>query len=135
MLRLLKYTWIPVIIALVIFYLCCIIQPSSIPDVDFAIVPFDKAAHFCMYLGFSGATALYYVYDKKGLSINMPLIFIGAVIVPIVYGGLIEIVQDRYFPPREGDWLDFLADVLGTLAAIPLMLYLRTCTLKANRKK
>jgi VanZ family protein len=108
-----------------------LIQPSSIPDVEFEFfIPFDKIVHFLMYLGFSGATALYYVYDKKGLSINMPLMFIGAIIVPILYGGLIEIIQDRYFPPRSGDWFDFLADILGTLTAIPIILYFRAFLVK-----
>jgi VanZ family protein len=39
----------------------------------------------------------------------------------VAYGGLIEILQDRYFQ-RGGEWLDLLADavgaVVGTVASI-----------------
>lgn len=37
-----------------------------------------------------------------------PLLFV----VVLAYGGAIEIAQS-YLPPREGDWLDLLADAVG----------------------
>jgi len=128
----LRYGWIPVIIALVIFYLCCLIPVDDIPEVevDFGI-PFDKLAHFFMYMGLSGATALYYIYDRKG-NINIFAFIIGVIILPILYGGLIEIVQSMYFYPREGDWFDFLADSLGVLASLPFAYYLRKWLLLKN---
>ena len=82
-----------------------------------------------MFLGLSGATALYYIYDKKG-NINLKLMILGAIAVPIIYGGLIEIIQSNYFPPREGDWFDFLADTLGSLTTLPVALYFKAFLLK-----
>jgi len=121
----LKYTWIPVIIAIIIFYLCCLIPPNDIPEVTFDFfIPTDKLVHFLMYFGLSGATGLYYVYDRKG-HINILKMIIGAIIIPILYGGFIEIVQWRFFPPRSGDWYDFLADILGALSALPVILSAR----------
>ena len=48
-----------------------------------------------------------------------------AILVPIIYGGLIEIIQAEYFPGRSGDWYDFLADALGVLASLPISLWFR----------
>jgi VanZ family protein len=38
-------------------------------------------------------------------------------IYPIVYGGVIELLQENFFPPRTGDWSDWVADALGSVAA------------------
>ena len=35
------------------------------------------------------------------------------VVFPIIYGGFIEILQEKYFYPRTGDWADWLADCAG----------------------
>jgi VanZ family protein len=114
-----KYGVIPFAIAAVIFYLCCLIPPKDVPGIKYFLgLPFDKVAHFVMYLGFAAATAAYYVYDRRGY-INIPLMLVGAGLVPILYGGVIELVQDNFFPPRAGEWGDFLADTLGVLAAMP----------------
>lgn len=121
----LKYLYIPVIIAGVIFYLCCLIPPNDIPDVGFEFfIPLDKVVHFFMYLGLSGATGLFYVYDRKG-KINILKMLIGAIVIPVLYGGLIEIIQWKFYAPRTGDWYDFLADTLGALSALPVILCAR----------
>lgn len=121
----LKYTWIPLFIAAVIFYLCCLIPPNDIPDVGFGFfIPTDKLVHFIMYFGLSAATGLYYVYDRKG-HINILKMIVGAIIIPILYGGFIELLQWKFFPPRSGDWYDFLADALGSISALPVILSLR----------
>lgn len=39
-------------------------------------------------------------------------------IISIMYGGLIEILQERYFYPRVGDWMDWLADCIGVLVGM-----------------
>ena len=125
-----KYLFVPFVIAVVIFYLCCLIPPKDIPDVGFEFfIPFDKVVHFLMYFGLSGATALYYVYDRKG-KINILKMIIGAVIIPILYGGLIEIIQWKFYAPRTGDWYDFLADALGSLTSLPFIFYIRNYYLR-----
>ena len=129
-----KHTYIPVIIALVIFYLCCLIQPSDVPEVDFDFfVPTDKLVHFCMYFGLSLGASANYIYNKKGEFKTYKLV-IGAFFIPIIYGGFIEIAQHYHFPSREGDWFDFLADVLGSLSAIPLAIYFKNFMLKKQRQ-
>lgn len=39
-----------------------------------------------------------------------------------IFGGFIEILQQQFFYPRTGDWLDWLADCVGVVVAIVLWL-------------
>jgi VanZ family protein len=120
-----KYTWLPAIIAVIIFYLCCLIPVRDIPNVEIDFfIPTDKIVHFLMYFGLSIVASFKYVYDKKGKIIILKLIAF-AILVPILYGGLIEILQAEYFPERSGDWYDFLADALGSLTTLPFSLWFR----------
>lgn len=130
---LVRYLSVPILIALIILYLCCLIPTRDIPEVEFELpIPTDKIVHFLMYLGLSGATAINYIHGKRGL-VNMSFLLIGAFVLPILYGGLIEILQDLYFPPRSGDWFDFLADALGSLAALPIAFIYRSYLLKKHK--
>lgn len=128
--RIFKYSWLPAIIAIVIFYLCCIISSDDVPDDIFNfIIPTDKIVHFLMYFGLAGVASFNYIYIKKGKIIILKLI-VFAILIPILYGGLIEIIQDRYFPERSGDWYDFLADALGALATLPFSFWFRNFLLE-----
>jgi VanZ family protein len=123
--RIFKYTWPPAIVAVIIFYLSCLIPTNDIPDVEFNFfIPMDKIAHFLMYFGLSIVASFNYIYDRKGKIIILKLVAF-AVLIPIVYGGLIEILQAEYFVDRGGDWYDFLADVLGSLSTLPFSLWFR----------
>lgn len=124
-----RYIWVPLLISLIIFYLCCIFTVDiSEDEIDWPI-PVDKVVHFLMYFGLSGATAINYIYIKKG-KIDMMKLLIGAFMIPILYGGLIELLQYYFFPSRMGDWWDFLADVLGSLAALPIALAFKNYLIK-----
>lgn len=117
---LIRYSIVPIFISLVILYLCCLIPTNDIPEVSFDFfIPMDKIVHFCMYLGLSGATAINYIHGKRG-NVNTQKLIIAAFLLPILYGGFIEILQHYFFPPRAGDWFDFLADMLGSLTALPI---------------
>lgn len=117
---LIRYSIVPIFISLVILYLCCLIPTNDIPEVSFVFfIPMDKIVHFCMYLGLSGATAINYIHGKRG-HVNTQKLIIAAFLLPILYGGFIEILQHYFFPPRAGDWFDFLADMLGSLTALPI---------------
>lgn len=123
--RIFRYTWPPAIVAVIIFYLCCLIPTNDIPDVEFDFfIPTDKIVHFLMYFGLSIVASFNYIYDRKGKIIILKLVAF-AILVPIVYGGLIEILQAEYFIGRSGDWYDFLADVLGSLSTLPFSLWFR----------
>lgn len=126
----LRYTWVPIVISLIILYLCCLIPTNDIPEVSIDLgIPIDKIVHFLMYFGLSGATAINYIYQKSG-RVNMGKLLLGAFLTPILYGGFIEILQHYFFPPRSGDWFDFFADLAGSLAALPIVIIFRNYLIK-----
>ncbi len=83
------------------------------------IVGLDKVAHFLMYACFAFACIWGYrkqfvtngiAYKKRALLLTLA--------ISIAYGGLTELMQEFFVPLRTGDWLDFLADSIGTLIGI-----------------
>ena len=44
-------------------------------------------------------------------------------ILPVIYGGAIEIMQE-YFFSRSGEWADFIADMLGSATAMVIVMFL-----------
>lgn len=97
-------------------------------------IPLDKVVHFLMFLGLSGATAINYLFLNKG-NINKYKLIIGAFVLPILYGGLIEIIQANYCVGRSGDWFDFIADLMGSLCALPIAMIYRRYLLNKIIKK
>ena len=125
----LNYIWPSVIIATIIFYLSCLIAPSDVPEVDFNFpIETDKIVHFLMYFGLAGIGSFNYIYLNNGKIIILKMLLF-AVLIAILYGGLIEILQANYFD-REGDWYDFLANSLGALSTIPFSLWFRKYLLR-----
>ncbi len=127
-----RYSAVPLFISLIILYLCCFIPVKDIPEVtiDF-LIPTDKIVHFCMYLGLSVATAINYIHGERGFVNTFKLLII-AFLLPILYGGVIELLQHYYFPPREGDWFDFLAGTLGSLSALPIVFWCKNYLTKKH---
>ncbi len=69
----------------------------------------DKVVHILMYLTLS-AVLMWDLYRDK---CPMKRAIIWATVLPMVYGGVIELLQEYYFPPRTGDIWDWLADIFG----------------------
>lgn len=79
----------------------------------------DKWAHFIMYGGLTAVMLfdMNYVKIKQG-RVSLPLWLI---IFPIAYGGIMEILQEYCTNGnRSGDWLDFLADSIGSVLVYAL---------------
>ena len=112
-----RYITLPSLVALVIFYLTCIVKVESIPVSD-KVLQYDKLVHFAMFFGLSMAIYFYYYLKHKGKPNQLRWLFFGLVL-PIIYGGLIEIAPENFFS-RSGDWYDFYADALGSLVATAL---------------
>ena len=115
-----RYTLIPGIVALLIFYLTCIVNVDSIP-VPKKIFQFDKVAHFGMFFFLSLVIYFDYYRLHNGKPKMYKWLFLG-LIVPIIYGGVIEILQEKYFG-RSGDVMDFVADALGSLTATAVLFF------------
>ena len=109
-----RYIILPAIIAFTIFYFTCLVNVESIPS-SVQFFQFDKVAHFGMFFVLSGAIYFDYYRLHKGAPNKFRWLLFG-LIIPIIYGGVIEIVQEHFFL-RSGEWLDFAADSLGSLCA------------------
>jgi VanZ family protein len=98
----------------------CLITSVNMPDMPQGI-PWDKVAHFGMFFMLSAVSLYdYYLYHKRTPKL-LPWIFWGFV-VPVLYGGVIELLQSKVFTYRSGELLDFIADLLGSLCALLLTL-------------
>ena len=97
--------------AAVIFVLCVMPQ-EDIPDPGFQIPYMDKIVHFGMY--FIASLLMAYPLERY-CRWNLREIGVLAVTFACLFGGMIEIVQARFFA-RSGDWYDLLADVVGGAA-------------------
>ena len=76
---------------------------------------FDKLAHFLMYMFF--CTVLWYEYYRTHIRTNHKKVFWGAIISPIIFSGVMEILQSLFTKYRTGDIWDFLFNTLGVVSA------------------
>lgn len=71
----------------------------------------DKFSHLFAY--FVWTLCLTSDLWREGFSFNRRIIW--AIVFPVVFGGVIELLQAYFFPPRAGEWLDWYADFSGVL--------------------
>ncbi len=100
--------WKSILLGTIIFILSTVSfsNNSDLPKIR----NLDKIVHIIMYftLGFT----LYYDYLKdNGKRVNHFLILL--IVGAILYGGVIEIVQEYFTARRTAEWLDWGADILG----------------------
>ncbi|VBB47226.1 conserved membrane hypothetical protein [uncultured Paludibacter sp.] len=103
--------WRSIFISLIIFFLSVYNFSSiqGIPKFKYS----DKIVHLCLY--FILTFTLFYEY-KRSLQLKSKIYHLLILILfPVIYGGLIEIIQQSFFPPRTAEWLDWCADITGTL--------------------
>ncbi|MGD9994572.1 MAG: VanZ family protein [Salinivirgaceae bacterium] len=108
---LIRYNYKIILWSLVIAYLC--FSPSDgFKKVPILIPHLDKVVHFIMFfiLGMLMETL-------KIRQINV-VTRIGLPLLGIVYGGLIELIQHFVIDGRHGDWVDWIADILGLFIGI-----------------
>ena len=79
------------------------------------VIGLDKVVHILMYAGFAFLCLWGYrqQYVDNGKAYQKRAILL-AIIISFAYGGLTEIMQEFLVPSRTGDWIDFLADGIGT---------------------
>lgn len=102
-----------ILIILTVVYLSFFKPPQTPLD---QVNNIDKIAHICMYFGMSGVLWLEYLKSHRQQFRLLPVI-IGAVILPIVFSGCIELIQEYCTTYRGGDWLDFTANSIGVILA------------------
>jgi len=97
--------------SLVIAYLC--FAPSDdFKKVNISIPHFDKVVHFGMFfiLGIF-ITVIKHIKSSRFNSLWLP-------VLAIIYGGAIELIQLQYIYKRNGDLVDWLADIIGLFIGI-----------------
>ncbi|MDR0989424.1 MAG: VanZ family protein [Prevotellaceae bacterium] len=114
MLHYLKRYPISLLIILTVIYLSFFHPPRTELD---TIRNFDKLVHIGMYLGMSGMLWLEFLLAHRRNAAPIWHVFIGAMICPILFSGMVEILQSTLTTYRSGDWLDFAANSLGVCIA------------------
>lgn len=76
---------------------------------------FDKLVHFCMYGAIS--SLVWFEHWRAHAKTLRSHAALGAIVCPIVMGGLVELAQAYLTTYRTGDWFDFIANSLGVCAA------------------
>ncbi|MDR2148073.1 MAG: VanZ family protein [Tannerella sp.] len=98
--------FLSIVWAAVIFYLCTM-PTNQIPKFEFRLM--DKLAHFGIFFILSVLLSLLFNFQTRK---SYFVIILLSMLIMAVYGGLIEILQDRFFN-RQGDFYDFIADMAG----------------------
>lgn len=95
-----------------------ILSLAPIPDVPqlASINLFDKWTHFVMYAGL--CLVIWWEYLRQHRTTDWRRVSIGAILLPIILGGLMELGQTYLTTCRSGEWLDFIADSVGVLLAL-----------------
>ena len=105
---------VSLLIILTVIYLSFFKPPTT----DLSNIPnIDKIVHVCMYLGMSGMLWLEFLRaHQKG---DSPLwhAWVGAFVCPVLFSGMVELLQEYCTTYRGGDWLDFAAHTTGALIA------------------
>ncbi len=112
MLKFFRIYGLSCVVTLLIFSLS--ITTRQVPDYAPRFEGQDKIVHFFLYMFLS--LAICRDFFRQSVSFSSLKMYIWAIALPILYGGLIEILQENFFPPRTGEWGDWLADILGVLA-------------------
>ena len=103
--------WRSLAIVCTIAYVCLLREPHvTLPPVT----DIDKWAHGVMYL----VLALVMLWDNKKVGIQASYSWMIVVLFSAIFGGFIEILQEQFFYPRTGDWMDWVADCAGTWVGV-----------------
>ena len=86
------------------------------PQTEMENIPgIDKLVHICMYGGL--CLFIWIEYLRIHQTINRHKMLIGGIILPIIFSGIIELIQNYCTEHRGGDWLDWVANTSGVLLA------------------
>ena len=126
-----KRYWLSIIATIVIIVLSLMPLPKFPKLADVPL--WDKWVHFVMY---GVLCCVYWIdYHRNGFTNKQwSKWLIWIVLIPVALGGLMEICQSTLTPNRNGDWIDFWADGIGVIIALPLGLYVIPHFLRKKKK-
>ncbi len=88
---------------------------NKVPTIK--ILHFDKFIHLSVYFLLS-CILIFELF--KNTKINIKSISIAIIIFVMLYGGLIEILQGVFTETRKADFIDFIANTIGSIIAVIL---------------
>ena len=118
-----------------IVYIVGLCYLSFAPASDFRSFPtfsgIDKVVHLFLYI----FLAAILVFDNRELIVgkHFAKLMVYAMVFPVVLGGVIEIVQENFFPPRSAEWFDWFMDIAGVLIGYLITAKLLNYWLKQKR--
>lgn len=98
----------------------------------------DKWVHFIMYGGTCLVIWMEYIWKHR--SPDYEKLFFWAWLMPVIMGGVLELLQAYCTTTRNGDWLDFSANatgvtIAGILGLIAAMVFYRSQREKGLERK
>lgn len=106
------FYWFPILICCVLIYIqSAYPAPENIPHLPV----FDKAVHFAVYALLS--ILFFRAYRTTRIKANLKTVMILSILSSVVYGVSDEIHQ-HFVPFRHADFLDVLADILGSISGV-----------------
>ena len=114
MLYFLKKYPVSLLVILAVIYLSFFRPPST----ELSTIPnIDKVVHVCMYFGMSGILWLEFLRAHRRDRAPLWHAWVGALLCPVLFSGMVELLQAYCTTYRGGDWLDFAANTAGALLA------------------
>lgn len=102
------------------FWLVIILIVSGLPSKNLPKAPFnefDKLVHFLIY-GLLSFLIMLGFYKQPNASFSNKIQLFFSLTISIVFGGIVELLQENIFINRYGDWYDFFANTLGAIIGI-----------------
>jgi VanZ family protein len=110
--NILRNYWKSIAIAIIILYLS-FAPPSTFKKIPtFEIVNLDKIVHLMMYAALTFVLMHDFIRHNKNNIKFRSFVYL-CVIFPIIFGGIIEIMQTAFFAPRTGSWFDMMFNISG----------------------
>lgn len=72
----------------------------------------DKIVHLLMYGAFAASIAF---DNRKSILLKKKHPKYAAILFPVIFGGIVEILQEQFFYPRSAEWIDWFADIIGAI--------------------
>lgn len=105
------YKWSWLIIATIVVLSLYPLENPPLKDVD----NIDKWTHICMYGGLCSILWIEYLRSHRG--VNTWRTLVGAVLLPLLLSGALELLQEYATENRSGDWADMIANGIGVILA------------------
>jgi VanZ family protein len=108
-----------IIVSLIIMYLS-LANAKTFEEIGFFNIPYlDKFTHFGLYFLFMAVIIL----EHRKSFVNTRQIIVVA-LIPVFFGGLMELFQTGFTTTRRADILDIMFNTAGTATAVCIWLFL-----------